>query len=409
MKTNNLIQLFFNTANQNFILNVLHVLELILLVPQHRNRLEEIFYFINTHTSDANISLEALLTAVNDAIVFYKNNNNDSNNFFMKKHTKDAAMLKKIDDTKIYWFFLALFWGYDFNKHKSKHEIVATYNWQIGDIALKFLLYFLKMEQKKLISGKSIKKSFYKDVVPILIRIIDILIVFDNSNNDYIKQQYLPKNEDLALNFFNIHIDDPWKNNLFSKVQIKTARQKKSILQFYYAVEDIELNINLSRMQKENMFNNFENHYRDLMDFYNTNVSSKSSKYHSRIKTPKLNSEAKVSKTRKEYPLVEFKSALFEELIYEKIELPLDADADTKAEAQLKAKAYARHIKPLEVDDEQDSDNETFVIPNGFVQNKRNRAFSSNVTKQNLLLESDYHIPPIGLLKEFIVFLQEEV
>jgi hypothetical protein len=128
------------------------------------------------------------------------------------------------------------------------------------------------MERKKLSSGESVKKGLYTDLPPVLVRIIDILIVMDSSDHEYLKQHYLPMDTDLALNFFNLYISEPWHNDLFSKVKMKVDGKKKNGLQFYHPIEDIEFNIMLSRMQKDGIFNGLEDCHRDLINFYNTDI-----------------------------------------------------------------------------------------------------------------------------------------
>lgn len=92
---------------------------------------------------------------------------------------------------------------------------------------------------------------------------------------------------------------------------------------------------------------------------------------------------------------------LTETLIYEDDNAPINSDADERLEARRSAKVFRRDTKSVE-DNTGTEEVQTYVIPNGYVQSKRNRAFSSKLTKQSLLLPSDYDIPVIEHLKMFI-------
>ena len=92
---------------------------------------------------------------------------------------------------------------------------------------------------------------------------------------------------------------------------------------------------------------------------------------------------------------------LTEQLIYDDVNVPKNTDADERLEARTTVKVFRRDTKPVE-DNTDTKEAQEYVIPNGYTQSKRNRAFSSKHTKESLLLPSDYDIPVIEHLKIFI-------
>lgn len=297
---------------------------------------------------------------------------------------------------------MAIYWGYDF-KNLTVDTVPKGYNWRIGDVALQFLFYFLGMERQKLNNGKSPSKRFIPDLVARLVRIVDILIAMSKLNNRYINNIYF-REDDLALNFLEVQCHNPWLRNAFSVV--KNVRSGKNVFQFYHEVESIKFYAFPTRMVKKTAFNDLCSTLNDLYKLYRLETR-RYIRTSSSIKTPEGNTTPKLPSPT--YKFVEHVTELSEELIYEDVNVPADADADTKAEAGAKAKVCARHTKPVDAYEDDTAEAKEYVIPNGHVQNKRNKAFSSSLTKQNLLLPSDYNIPPLNHLKEFIKFLVQGV
>lgn len=390
------IELFFASVNKSFMLNILYVLRFMLQVPAHHNRFNEIFV-------EAGVALNIVNFAevVADTVTLYEKDLEKHPAYFMKDFTIESGVINVMEDTPIYWFFMAIYWGYDF-KNNTKDVISKCYNWQIGDIALKTLLYFLKMEQKKISTGKTVSIGFYTDLSARLVRVLDILIAMSKEKNAYINYIYFV-DEDLALNFFQVQCHNPWLRDVFSI--IKDTNIDKNVFQFYHENEGIKFYARGTRMVKKSALNSLCETLKKLRKLYNLETK-KSTHTSSGIRIPKEKSSTLPSST---YKLIEHVDELSQEFIYEDIDFPAGADADTKAEARVKANVCTRQTKPVETYEDDTQGDKEYVIPNGYVQNKRNKAFSSSVTKQNLLLQSDYNIPPVEHLKEFIQFLQQGV
>lgn len=253
---------FFASANSYFTLNILYVLRFILLVPEHHSRIQEILTVIGFDES-----VQCFAGEVENAISMYENSLNDNSDLLMLEPIT-GSRINVIQESPIYWLFLSLYWGYGFGNNNYT-AIMKVYNWRIGDIALKYLLYFLKMKQKEASMGSNTHiDSFYSDLVARLVRIMDILIALSRLNSGYVNRMFFPKNKDLAVNFFNIFLASPWINNAFSVVEVHGKGSKKFI-QFFHEDENINCIISTSRMIKKGSLKNFETSHNSLMKLFN--------------------------------------------------------------------------------------------------------------------------------------------
>ena len=380
------IVMFFASVNTHFILNILYVLRFMLMVPEHHSRIQEILTVIGFGKSIQHFTEE-----VEDTVIMYENSLKDNPDLLMKELVT-GSRINVIQDTPVYWFFMSLYWGYGFRVN-SYSSIMKVYDWRIGDIALRYLLYFLKMKQKETIMGSNIHiDSFYGDLVARLVRIADILIALSSLNNRYINHIFFPTGKDLAVNFFNTFLAYPWINDAFSVVEV-LGKGKKKFIQFYHEHEDIDCIISTSRMTKKGSLKDFEKSHSSLMKLYNLDSASSKSNY----SVVRHNNHA-----RKEIqePIVVL-DGLTDQLIYDDSSVPKNTDADERLEVHTAVKVFRRDTKPVE-DSSINDESKEYVIPNGYVQSKRNRAFSSKLTKRSLSLPSDYDIPVIEHLKFFI-------
>jgi len=388
MENNIWIEKFFASRNKNFILNVLHVLQFQLTIDKHHKRIQEILDVI-----DFQGSVSEFRSIVDESVIEIENSLDNNPQYLMRELIVNHS-INVIGDTPSYWLFLALYWGYHF-REKNTASIKKIYNWEIGDIVLRFVLYSLKMKKEEV----KHRKGLFVDLPPRLVRIIDILIAMSRLDNAYLNRLYLPKNKDLALNFLNVQLDNPWVKDAFSVV--KDVIAKKNMVWFLHQEENINLSIPTSRITKMHVLTNLDETHKDLMKLYNLESANRA------IRHNKKRSRNLGNVSGQQYQLVEYISDLSEELIYEDVIVNDKQDIDEKAEAAANAEVFRRDTKPL--DSESNDENESeYIIPNAFVQHKRNKGFSANLTKQQLLLPSDYDIPPTPHLKEFIRSSAEE-
>jgi len=384
-----ILQDFFGKINENFILNVLYVLQFILDREEHKKRLEEI---INIYNQD--ISLDKLNTTVKDEIQYYENLLKKDSKYLMEEIVTGSAV-NVIKNTPVIWCFIALYWSYDF-KSKDHSIILETYNAKIGDIALKFLLYFLKMKHKEAHTVCTPHKdSFYEDLSARLVRIIDILPVMESKNSVHLKKLYFPTDQsDLALNFLKVQIENPWEQDVFSVIE--NPETGKNVIRYSHIDENISFLITPSRMTKEGAFSNLDKTYNQLMQLYHLDDAKSRTRY-GHISRNKHSKNTNIPITHP--PEVDL---IFEEL--------MDSEAFTpeeKIENKAKSKVYHRTMKdPSAIDDENTKDTNNYVVPNAWKQHKQNIAFSSELSKQKMLLASDYDIPPFQHLKSFILSLE---
>jgi hypothetical protein len=385
-KSNQILQNFFGKINDDYILNVLYLLHLILDIPGHKKRLHEIL-----NISNPNITLDEFNTVIRQEIQYYESNLEENPNYLMEEIVT-GKKINVIKNTPVIWCFIALYWAYDL-KDEDKASIAKVYNPKIGDVALKFLLFFLRMKKEEArMQCVEHKSSFYEDLAARLVRIIDILPVMDAQNNNHLINQYFPVSTDLALNFLEVQINNHWENDA---LYVKEEKPKNTI-RYSHKGEKINLIIKPSRMTKDGAFRDLDKTYNQLMKLYNLDLANSSTNYIRGNKQKSLEKEVLPS------TIIPYE----EELIYVD---NLDPDIQTsedKLENLLKSKVYRRDMKDLsDTDENAEEEVKEYVIPNAFQQHKRNVAFSSSLSKQKLLLESDYDIPTIQHLKAFIASL----
>ena len=116
------IKQFFASANESFILNILYVLRFMLQVPAHHKRLNEIF-------AEAGIDadIKSFTDSVSASIILYETKLEEDSNYLMKDFTVKPSILNYIEDTPIFWLFMAIYWGYDF-KNQTNDIISKCYN-----------------------------------------------------------------------------------------------------------------------------------------------------------------------------------------------------------------------------------------------------------------------------------------
>lgn len=354
----------------------------------HKKRFQEILDISNSNTS-----LDEFTTVIKQEIQYYENNLDDNMDYLMQEIVT-GKKINVIKDTPVIWCFIALYWSYNL-QNKDQTLITEIYNPKIGDVALKFLLFFLRMKQKeaRIVCVKH-KSSFYEDLSARLVRIIDILPVMDVQTSKHLEEIYFPNSQTgLALNFLKVQVENPWEGMTLSiKIDSKTG---KNIIQYKHNNENLNFIIRPSRMTKDGAFRDLDKTYNQLMQLWNLDLASDKTRYGSRDK--------RKSSKNKVIPNV---TPLEEELIYVD---SIDSDALTsedQIENLSKRKVYRRDMEDLSaaVEDSEDEAKE-YVIPNEFQQHKQNVAFSASLSKQKLLLQSDYNIPTKLHLKAFCASL----
>lgn len=392
MRTSNqILQNFFYKINDSYILNTLYVLLFILKVPEHKERLQEIL-----NISNPNISLDAFTKAVKQKIQHYEGLLEEDTRYLMEEIVTGPA-INVIKETPTIWCFISLYWAYDF-KHKDHISILSVYNPKIGDIALKFLLYFLKMKQKEAHTAcTKHEPSFYEDIAPRLVRIIDTLPVMYTQDSSHLNMQYFPTSKsDLAINFLEVQINNHWEQ---AALYVKEEKPKNTI-RYKHDGENLNLTIKPSRMTKDGAFNDLDKTYNLLMQLFNLDLANSRAKY-------SIGSKGKGSQKEVQPSII---TPLGEELIsVDESTDPEVLSIEDRTEQKAKRKVYRRDMKDFsDIDEGSEEEVKEYVIPNAFQQHKQNIAFASKLIKERLRLKSDYDIPITEHLKAFISMLNIE-
>jgi len=393
-KSNQIIQNFFGKINDSYILNVLYILQFIVNIAEHKKRLQEIL-----NVSNPNTSLDEFSAVIQHEIQHYENNLEENPDYLMEEIIT-GKKINVIKDTPIIWCFLALYWSYSF-KNTDQDSILESYNPRVGDIALKFLLYFLKMKQKESrMACVEHKDSFYEDLSARLVRTIDILPVMNAQTSEHLEELYFPNSQiDLALNFLKVQIENPWE--AMTLLIITNSKTGKNVIQYRHENENLNFIVQPSRMTKDGAFRDLDKTYNQLMQLWNLDLASSNTKYVSR----------NTKKSSKKKILPSIITPLEEELIY--VDSSIDPEilsSEDQIEQKSKRKVYRRDMKSVSDQDENPSEEQAqeYVIPNAFKQHKTNVAFSSALSKQKMLLKSDYDIPTTQHLKVFISSLSTD-
>jgi len=391
-KSNQIIQNFFGKISDSYILNILYVLQFMLNIAEHKKRFQEIL-----NVSNPNTSLDDFIVVIQHEIQYYENNLEENPDYLMEEIVT-GKKINVIKDTPIIWCFLALYWSYSF-KNTDQDSVLKSYNPRVGDIALKFLLYFLKMKQKESrMACVEHKDSFYEDLSARLVRTIDILPVMNAQTSEHLEELYFPNSQiDLALNFLKVQIENPWE--AMTLLIITNSKTGKNVIQYRHNNENLNFIVQPSRMTKDGAFRDLDKTYNQLMQLWNLDLASSNTKYVS--KNTKKSSKKKI--------LPSIITPLEEELIY--VDSSIDPEilsSEDQIEQKSKRKVYRRDMKSISDQDEDSGDVKEYVIPNAFQQHKRNVAFSSSLAKQKLLLESDYDIPILKHLKAFMASLNSD-
>ena len=385
-KSKQIIHNFFYDIKDEFILNTLYILLFILKVSEHKERLLEILSVVSPETS-----IDDLYKATKQEIQYYEELAKEDKKYILCEKVKGNA-LNPIKDTPSIWCFLSLYWAYQPEKN-NQYFLIKIYNHKIGDLALKFLLYFHKMKQKEENTSVKHKDSFYEDLTPRVVRIIDILSEMSKQNNHYINELYLPsKEKDLAINFLHIQINNKWEQTVFS---IKLSTEiKKEVIIYKHDGERLDFTIIPSRTTTKGSLNNLNKTYSQLMKLYNLDLANSTNNYSLGGKKLYIIKNFRAIPTEQE-----------EELIYAEEDIDSEIqNMEDQIEKRLTRKVYRRDMK-VSNKAEEDLVEKEYVIPNAFQQHKRNIAFSSSLSKHKLLLASDYDIPTNLHLKAFCASL----
>ena len=265
-----------------------------------------------------------------------------------------------IQDHIFCWPYYAIFYIQKKNNNfkKFNNSIIVNYIFQFHFLTIKEL-YTLQKDDST---------NQLETIAQFFTRVIEILIAFSSETN---VNRYFPKDRQLIFNF---------------------------VEQIFYSENE----------RKKFSVQNFkQNHF-----LYSENENTKKIIYTSRILTTNFQIDSFINDVQ-----------LYQKLLDQSLHLKTKKNTNKKVSSFYPANKYSKNAKVYEsvpsskVYDEaiEESsypiishqiceDEQIKQIPNKYKQAKINRAYSSNYTKNQLVTSYLYHIPPIGLLKQFLHF-----
>jgi len=361
--------------------NTVRMLQLMSGVSAHKERIETILSLVGY----PNITVDEFRTMlVYQDIELEQISNEGKSNILIIKPLS-GKHLNVVKDYTLLWSMHALYWGYRVDK-KTEEDILFLYNPRIGDIALKFIEFYHKMKQKEELTGENNHLfSFYEFIAAGKVRAIEFLIGVSQASSPYLQNIYLAIDDsiDMDLNFFTIQNTNRWESD--SLYVVKASG--RNVMKYENEEEGLSFQIFSSRMLKDGSVKNFEDAQHKTLQFYRLDGANTNSKYSSKIRST---GQAKFVGFQ---PIVE---ELEEALIPLVRSLPRSISDEEKAELKVMNRQQYRDRTLTKQPDCTKS-----LSDSNYAQQIRNKAMSSKITKNGLLLPSEYDIPINRQLKEF--------
>jgi len=286
--------------------------------------------------------------------------------------------------------YYALFIVLNLNKkdHNNYEKNIHIIN--ICKIAIKYHFSYLEYKKREIENSEKVQKDdFFEKCAIVIIRTIEILCYFAFQEENYLKKVYFETKEDLEIHFYNIISNDSELESLYYK--IKNDSKLGNYISYDNYNEGIEIQIESSRkMKKGSNSNNQEN--KNIIKFLINDYKSYLKLINIELKDTEKNKRAgytviqgKIQETEED----ELLNSIWTQNKIGNITLAKEDIAD----AYNKTKKFNRNYT---------NDEESKKIPDLYKQRKRNKAFSSKITKRALLLSSSYDIPSLDILKVFL-------
>ncbi len=205
-------------------------------------------------------------------------------------------------------------------------------------------------------------------------------------NSNYLKNLYLAVDDsiDLDLNFFNIQNTNKWESD--SLYVVKAGG--RNVMKYENEDEGFSFQIFSSRMLKDGSVDNFEDALHKMRQFYSLDGPNHNSKYASRRKKTRKNRSISIS------PIIEELDSKLIPLVR-----PLPRGITSEEKVELEAIERPKH-RDMSSSGRKKSSRQTLCDSN-HAQYVKNRAFSSKVSKNALVLSSEYEIPELKHLSAF--------
>ncbi len=294
---------------------------------------------------------------------------------FVRTMTTSPHYLQK---NPVIWPYYALYWLVLDTKYEYDKNTIRIFL-----IAVRFHFFHLRYKQN---IGKD--KTLSETIAINIVRSIELLYNFNKKNDNSLDVKYFPTNEFLEINFFEL-----------------ANSESSSIEKNYFFIRDIEnknyliyedgltkIQVRSSRILKKGA---------DRKTHENKNISVYFHDGYEKYK--RLMASAK--KIEKQgggggkRHIRDIQYTVKEELLAETILINKHNLLDLTLEDQIDAENRIKRKRKAYTGDDVDN------TPNLYLQKKRNKAFSANLTKKVLLLKNNYNIPPLNMFVDFLKFI----
>ena len=374
-KTSSPIDRFFGDDVELFELNIIIVLDFLLQQKKHKKIIKDIIAITSPE-----ISFPTFKKVVREYKKELENHDEPTKKLLGKKIETSGKVLKPLKYSPIRWLFLALYWTFNF-RDNSFEDVNKTYDDRIGNISLLFLLkknQMQKMELKKGLEAHPLK--FYTDLGVRVVRAIEILAQMSLQNHSYLNRIYLSKNLlDIVEKFFMTISSNRWESNTLSIGESEAGRAIK-----YHNIHyGIDLIVPTTRMLKDGFLSEPEDTHREWVQLMNLEPKNTGNRI----------SKGGIRRKGKKQIYDEIDSALIPVTMLD----PSIINKEEEVEGENKTLS-SRSIY---------SNKQQKDIPSSLMQHWQNKTFSSTVTKNYILQESDYDVPPIPILTLYCQRLTE--
>ena len=353
-------------------------------------------YLLDEILEASSINLEAplFLKKLEEHLDLLKKDNN-SNIYFSSELRHSTSALQ---NSPVSWQYYSIYFAFNLGSeeiYKSKDDPVLS---ELLKLPLNFHYSYLKYknfeEKEKLHISERQQDHFYKNISIGVVRTIEYLAKFYFSKNEHLYETYLSNQKDHFENLVELS-----NNDIVEKDCFYIAHDPK--LSNFMKYENTDLGISIQVLSSRKItsgvstgkeFNSkITNYLSDAFESYKklTNLHLKKSLGNKSGGTARKNI---LQSTEEEKFIIEND--------IEDLTLNSEDKEQINEQNQRSIKRARSSLVPVD-----DSVEEPKDIGNRFMQYKKNISFSASITKSKLLLKTEYKIPEVNHLKEFIHYI----
>lgn len=374
--------------------------------------------------------LELIGTLITSAIFVIRNH--DKNNYlldeildaldinleapiFLKQLEEQLDLLKKDNDSiyfsselrhspsalqnsPVSWQYYAIYFAFDLDNediYKSKDDQVLN---DLLKLPLNFQYSYLKYkeleEKEKLHVSERQQNHFYKNISIGIVRTMEYLAKFYLSRNEYLYETYLLNQKDHFENLVELSNNDIVENDCFF-----IAHDPKLSNFMKYENKEIGISIQVLSSRKITSGVSTGKEFNSKITNYLSDAF-KSYKKLTNLHLKKSLGNKNGGVTRKNILQATEEEKYIIENDIEDLTLNSEDKEQINEQNQRSTKRARSSLVPGD-----DSVEEPKDIGNKFMQYKKNISFSASITKSKLLLKTEYKIPEVNHLKEFIHYI----